>query len=133
MKCLVAGLVLAAASLALAACSSAAPTPAGPTAAPSASAGAGDAPTVVARDLRFDTTELEVPAGEAFSLVLDNQEAPPHNIAIYADASASRPLFVGEIFSGPASRTYTVPALAPGSYLFRCDVHPDMQGTVVAR
>jgi len=24
--------------------------------------------------------------------------------------------------------TYDVPALAPGSYFFRCDVHPDMAG-----
>ncbi|HET7727565.1 MAG TPA: cupredoxin domain-containing protein [Candidatus Limnocylindrales bacterium] len=133
MQRLAASLALAAATLVLAACSSSAPTPADPTTAPSTSAGNGDAPIVIARDLAFTTTELEVPAGQEFSLVFDNQEGPPHNVAIYTDESASQQVFVGEIFSGPATRTYSVPALAPGSYFFRCDVHPSMQGTVVAQ
>jgi plastocyanin len=45
----------------------------------------------------------------------------------------ARTLFVGEIFSGPASRTYAVGPLAAGIYRFRCDVHLEMSGTVIAR
>lgn len=90
-------------------------------------------PTITARDLRFDRTELVVPAARAFTLVFDNEDGAPHNVAIYDDQSAQTTRFVGEIFGGPVSRVYAVPALAPGTYFFRCDVHHDMQGTVVAR
>ena len=90
-----------------------------------------NAPAIVAKDIKFVTTQVKVPAGKAFGLSFDNQDGAPHNVAIYADSSASQNLFQGEIFSG-ATRVYQVPALAPGSYFFRCDVHPDMTGTIVA-
>jgi plastocyanin len=90
-------------------------------------------PTIGAHDLTFDRVELVVPAGRAFTLVFDNEDRAPHNVAIYGDEAAQTSLFVGEIFGGPASRVYTVPALPAGTYLFRCDVHHDMHGTVVAR
>ncbi len=115
----------------LSACSGA--TSSSATAGPGASTPpSGDAVTVAAKDLKFSVTELTVPADEAFDLVFDNQESAPHNVAIYIDSSASTKIFVGEIFSGPAQKTQTVPALAAGTYFFRCDVHPDMQGSVVA-
>jgi plastocyanin len=112
----------------LAACSGASSTASpAPSAAP-----AGDVVTVTAKDLKFGQTEIKVPADEAFDLVLDNQESAPHNVAIYTDETASTKISVGEIFSGPAQKTQSVPAMAAGTYFFRCDVHPDMKGTVVA-
>ena len=90
-------------------------------------------PAVTAHDMRFDRTELIVPAGRAFTLIFDNQDGAPHNIAIYDDKSAQTSRFVGEIFGGPASRVYAVQALDAGTYFFRCDVHHDMYGTVVAQ
>ncbi len=115
----------------LAACSGATANPG--TASPAASNPAtGDAVTVTAKDLKFGQSEITVPADEAFDLVFDNQEGAPHNVAIYTDSSASTKISVGEIFSGPAQKTQTVPALAAGTYFFRCDVHPDMTGSVVA-
>ena len=113
----------------LAACSGAS---AGSPAASPASSPAGDAVTVTAKDLKFGQTEITVPADKAFDLVLDNQESAPHNVAIYTDSSASTKISVGEIFSGPAQKTQAVPALAAGTYFFRCDVHPDMVGSIVA-
>jgi plastocyanin len=92
----------------------------------------GSGPVIAAGDLKFDRSELDVPAGEAFDLQLLNNEGAPHNVAVYADETASQALFVGEIFGGPASRIYQVPALAAGTYFFRCDVHPDMHGSLVA-
>lgn len=130
MKRLLPTLALAALALVAAACSGSAPTPA-PTSPPS-SPGSDPGPAVIARDLKFDRTELEVPAGRPFTLVFDNQEGPPHNVAIYSDESASQKLFVGEVFSGPAVKSYTVPALPAGTWFFRCDVHPEMRGSVVA-
>jgi len=90
-------------------------------------------PTITARGLRFDRTELVVPAGRAFSLVFDNEDGASHNVAIYDDQSAQTSRFVGEIFGGPASRVYAIPALQAGTYFLRCDVHHDMSGTVVAQ
>jgi plastocyanin len=127
VKRLFATLALTAVALAAAACSSTSagePVPAAPV--------DGDAVVITAKDLKFGQAEVEVPAGEAFNLTFDNQESAPHNVAIYTDSSAATNLFRGEIFSS-ASKTETVPALDPGSYFFRCDVHPDMTGTIVAK
>jgi plastocyanin len=57
----------------------------------------------------------------------------PHNFAIYADSTATKKIFSGDIITGPATVTYTFMAPpAPGNYFFRCDVHPTvMFGTFV--
>jgi plastocyanin len=86
---------------------------------------------LVASGTAFDRTTLEVPAGRAISLVFENRDGAPHNVSI-TQAGAALPLFVGEIFGGPAARVYEVPALPAGRYAFRCDVHPEMTGTIVS-
>lgn len=92
----------------------------------------GGGPVVVAQDLAFDTDTIMLPPDVESTLTLDNQEAGvTHNIAIYTDDTASEALFEGATFPGVASETYAVPPLAAGEYFFRCDVHPDMNGTVV--
>ena len=87
---------------------------------------------ITANGLAFDRQELDVPAGRAFPLLFENREIAPHNVAIFAEGSANA-LFAGEIFSGAASRIYEVPSLAAGTYRFRCDVHPEMSGTLVSK
>ena len=126
MQRIIATLALAAIALVAAACGS---TNAGQPAAPASVDP--NAPAVVAKDIKFVTTEVKVPAGKAFQLTFDNQDGAPHNVAIYTDSSASQAKFQGDIFSA-GTRVYEVPALAAGSYFFRCDVHPDMTGTIVA-
>ena len=42
-------------------------------------------------------------------------------------------LFKGDLLSGPATTTYKVDALPAGTYFFRCDVHPQMNGTFVVK
>ena len=128
MQRFIATVALAAVALAAAACGS---TNAGGPAAPAVSLDP-NAPAVVAKDIKFVTTDVKVPAGKAFQLRFDNQDGAPHNVAIYTDSSASQARFQGEIFAG-GSRVYSVPALAAGTYYFRCDVHPDMNGTIVAQ
>jgi plastocyanin/uncharacterized membrane protein len=84
-------------------------------------------------DQSFASDRLDAPAGEPFTLAFDNQDdGVPHNVAIYEDASAAQSLFVGDLVDGPKTVTYDVPALDPGEYFFRCDVHPQMNGTLVA-
>lgn len=90
---------------------------------------------IAAEGNRFDREVLEASAGQPLALRLDNRDpGVVHNVAVYTDESGAQPLFVGEVFPGPEARTYQVPPLEPGSYIFRCDVHPTtMTGTLVAR
>ena len=97
----------------------------GPTDAPSFDP---DALMISAKDLKFSTSTLAAPADKPFQIAFDNQESAPHNVAIYRDPAATDKVFVPDPFSGPAVVTYDVPALGPGTYFFRCDVHPDMSG-----
>jgi plastocyanin len=85
---------------------------------------------IVAHDLAFDRTPVEARAGAPFQLLFDNRDSAPHNVTILDANGAST--FVGETFGGPASRIYAIPALAAGTYRFRCDVHRDMTGSLVA-
>jgi len=89
-----------------------------------------DALSIAARNLAFSTAALTAPAGSPFQIAFDNQEGAPHNVSIYRDASAAEKVLVEEPFAGPRLVVYVVPALEPGDYFFRCDVHPDMQGTL---
>jgi plastocyanin len=86
---------------------------------------------ITAQNMAFDRTQLAVPAGKPFRLLFENRESALHNVTIH-DEAGSPPVFVGEVFSGPGSRTYEVPAIPAGTYRFRCDVHPQMSGTVEA-
>ena len=118
----------AAMALAIVACG---PTLGSTGSAPSVSAEPGS-PTIEAKALAFDRATLEVPSGRAFTLVFDNEDGAPHNVAIYRADGAKDRLFAGEIFGGPATRVYSVPVLAAGTYTFQCDIHQDMHGTVIA-
>lgn len=115
---------LATVAVVLAACS-------GGGAAASASPPPGVEAAVDARNMAFSASQLSVPAGEPFQLFFRNLDGAPHNVAIYADESAAKSVFVGEVVTDAAT-TYEVPAIEAGSYVFRCDVHPDMEGTVAA-
>jgi plastocyanin len=88
--------------------------------------------TVVASGLAFDTDTLSIPGGTPTKLVFDNEDAgTPHNVAIYpSESDLANPLFRGDLVTGPATVTYDIPALDPGSYYFHCDVHPTMKGAV---
>ena len=128
MKRLLLGLGIAALAVVTAACSGATAAPASD--GPVATAATGDAITIVAKDLAFQTPTVTVAAGEPVAIVLDNQDGAPHNIAI-KDASGAE-VFKGEIVSN-AQVTNQVPALAAGTYTFFCEVHPNMTGTITAQ
>jgi plastocyanin len=126
MKRVIATLGLVVVAAIAAACSTtqaAQPVPSGPVA---------DGPTIVARDMKFQTASVEVKAGTNLTLHFDNQDSAPHNVAIYTDSSAATPVSVGQIVASGTS-DQVIPALAAGTYFFRCDVHHDMTGTIVAK
>jgi plastocyanin len=81
-------------------------------------------------DQRFVPERVTVPANQPFDLSFTNgDEGVQHNVAIYVDDSAQEAVFVGDLIQGTETVTYHVPELL-GSYHFRCDVHPQMAGTL---
>lgn len=112
--------VLAAMLMFLTACGSAAPAPV-----------SGDV-TISVKNTTFNVGELKVPANRPFTIAFTNNDGVPHNVAIYTDGSASTKLFVGDLITS-SSTVYRVPALKPGRYYFRCDLHPEMNGTIIAQ
>jgi len=86
--------------------------------------------TITSVDVEFEQTTVTVAAGEAFTMALVNEDSMPHNVAIYTDSSASDELFIGEYVTDGVI-VYDIPALEPGEYFFRCDLHPDMVGTLI--
>jgi nitrite reductase (NO-forming) len=111
----------------------AAPIPTGSGDGTAACAPAGTDLAVMAMNSAFDTGCLAAPAGKPFTIAFDNMDPGiPHNVSIYTDSSATAALFTGEMVTGPGTVTYEVDALEPGTYFFRCDVHPTtMTGTFV--
>jgi plastocyanin len=81
---------------------------------------------LVAKNIAFNTTKITVPAGADIDVNFDNQDQyVPHNFAVYTDASAKTAIFQGKTITGPAKITYTfVTPTSPGTYFFRCDIHP---------
>jgi cytochrome c oxidase subunit 2 len=105
-----------------------------PAASGSAGAGLPGAATLelAAKDVSFDKSSLEAPADKPFSIhFMNNDASVSHNVAI-KDA-AGQEVFKGDIFMGVDARTYSVPALAAGSYTFSCSVHPTMTGTLTVK
>ena len=86
--------------------------------------------TITSVDMEFEQTTVTVAAGEAFTMALVNEDSMQHNVAIYTDSSASDELFIGEYVTDGVI-AYDIPALEPGEYFFRCDLHPDMVGTLI--
>ena len=83
---------------------------------------------LTAKDDAFSTDRFSAPAGTPFRIRLDNaDDGIGHSVAIM---SGSTQVWAGEVFTGVASRTYDVPALAAGTYRFYCTVHPGMTGTL---
>jgi plastocyanin len=82
----------------------------------------------------FDQTELVVPAGERFTICLDNGDTGvQHNFAAYLERGGD---LIGktEIETAPAVQTAELGPLDAGEYWYQCDVHPTtMTGTMVAQ
>ncbi len=81
---------------------------------------------ISAKNIVFNTSTITVPAGANVTMNFDNQDTGvAHNVAVYTDSSASTSIYAGKIITGPAKITYSFTAPPkPGTYFFRCDVHP---------
>jgi plastocyanin len=108
-----------------------------PSGAPGGGPGASEAAggvSIGALNVAFEQTAVTAPAGTAFQITFDNKDAgTPHNVAIHKDSASGAEVFKGEIITGPATKTYDVPALDAGTYAFACTVHPNMTGTLTVQ
>lgn len=85
---------------------------------------------LVAQNFAFDKSTISVPAGASVTVNFNNKDMAPHNFAVYTDSSASKGIFVGQIVTfQKIAYKFTAPT-TPGNYFFRCDVHPNMNGTL---
>jgi len=101
----------------------------GPTAVPGGSGGAGGDVVIEAHNIQFTTPEVQAPADAPFTIEFRNGDAgTPHNVEINDPSGAQ--VFMGPVVNGVTVAKYDVPALAAGSYPFKCTVHPNMTGTL---
>jgi plastocyanin len=86
-----------------------------------------------AKDLKYNVDEITLKPNTQATITLNNEDdGVLHNFSIYTSTDASTTVFKGDLTTGPDTATYTIPPLKPGTYYFRCDVHPDtMHGTLV--
>ncbi len=81
---------------------------------------------LTAQSMAFDKKTLTVPAGAQVTLNFHNRDSGvPHNFSLYQSSSAQEVIFKGEIITGVSDTTYNFTSPdKPGTYFFRCDVHP---------
>jgi plastocyanin len=83
---------------------------------------------IVAEDMAFDPDEVEVPAGEPVTVVIDNRDVGVnHNLHLKGAPDPNET----ELEQGVSQQALTV-TLPAGEYEFVCDIHPGMDGTMVA-
>jgi len=103
--------------------SSPAPAPT-PTTPPPAGTGQSVTVNIAAENIAFDKSTITVPAGADVTIVFDNKDRVPHNVAFYESEAAAKSIFVGEVITGPKTIGYRFTAPSkPGTYFFRCDPH----------
>ncbi len=87
---------------------------------------------IVASGIAWDTTCLVAPAGEAFTVNIDNQDAGiPHNFDLLTEEGGDQ-IGATEVQPGVVQETLDVDPLDAGEYFYICDVHPTMTGNLVA-
>lgn len=74
--------------------------------------------------LRFDTQEIQAPAGEEFCIEFTNNDTAVHDIGIQEID------FNGDDVQPGESITYQIPAMEAGDYTFYCTIHPSMSGAL---
>jgi plastocyanin/uncharacterized membrane protein len=102
--------------------------------------GGGAAPpgalTVVAKNIEYDVKTLEVDAGKPFTIFFRNEDpaSVPHDVDIRS-ADGSQLVKDQPTINGGTSQAYQYDALQPGTYEFRCSVHPvpAMTGTLTVK
>jgi plastocyanin len=89
-----------------------------------AGGGGGQEIQLTAKDIRWDTTTLDLTSGTSYTVEVTNDDSVEHNFT-FEQASADQDVAGGE----DIKVTFTAPAA--GGYEFFCRIHPQaMRGTV---
>ncbi|MDQ2825427.1 MAG: cupredoxin domain-containing protein [Actinomycetota bacterium] len=85
---------------------------------------------VQAQGVAFVQQEIDLKANADVEIKFENKDkGVQHDIIIFATDPA-KPLFRGDLVTGPATATYKFHAPPAGEYKFQCEVHPTMKGIV---
>lgn len=84
---------------------------------------------VSANHLLFDADCYAAPADEAFNVTFENLDAARHTFSLYQ--TDGTPISKGPIVEPGETDSEDFAALPKGTYVFRCDVHPAMDGDFV--
>src|SRR6266496_1163263 len=93
----------------------------------------GSSITLTAQHITWDKSCIAAVAGQPIRITIINKDAGiAHNFAIWVSSALKKRLYQTPNINGPATRTFTGPALPAGKYYFQCDVHgPAMSGTLI--
>jgi cytochrome c oxidase subunit 2 len=93
----------------------------------------GSSITLTAQHISWDKTCIAAVAGQPIKVTVINKDAGiAHNFAIWVSSALKKRLYQTPNVNGPATKTFTGPALPAGKYYFQCDVHgPAMSGTLI--
>ncbi len=82
------------------------------------------ATSLEARNVSYNKATVTVPAGALVTIAFVNDDIVTHNLAVYETAAAANVIFRGAIIrTGTIDYRFNAPS-EPGTYFFRCDVHP---------
>src|SRR6266568_451541 len=93
----------------------------------------GSSITLTAQHISWDKACIAAVPGQPIRITIINKDAGiAHNFAIWVSSNLKHRLYQTPNVTGPATKTFTAPALKPGKYYFQCDVHgPAMSGALV--
>jgi plastocyanin len=108
--------------------------------APASGGGGGQPPpgalAVTAKNIEYDVKTLEVDSGKPFTIFFKNDDpaSVPHDVDLRS-ADGSQLLQDQPTINGGTTQAYHYNALQPGTYEFRCSVHPvpAMTGTLTVK
>jgi len=94
-----------------------------------------DAVSLTAHALEFDRDTFTLLADANVEVRLSNEDdGVVHNFSLYESGDLAVTIYSGPLVTGPAEAAYRFRSPSPGTYFFRCDVHPTtMTGTLVTR
>ena len=98
-----------------------------------------DTISITSTDVHYNQDCVAAPADTALTIKFTNgrckgcgPDLSKHNIAIYTADAAYEQLFRGKLIPTQTSVVYEVPPLEEGMYVFQCNLHRLMNGTLVA-